>query len=338
MERAGGCFNCRVRCYVLAACGVSGCAVAVDSKTDDTRPVEIGSVGTEVRGGTVVTGAIGVVDYFLSAGIGTSSPSAQCTGTMIAPNVVLTAAHCFDSLGAKTSSGGSSPFTIRYYDPEDGIRIVFSGTATWSVLPSYNGTGPTGPGGSNDDLAAIEIPTRFVGTTYHDYMRVYSDVGSALQNLSFFGAGRYTYSNATDNNLRTTWFDVESVEDWHIVVDTRDQVGICKGDSGGPFVYNASSVDGFVPLIAAVASKMETDNDDEGSVCTNNDPPNDDAFGCRTRGPRMDWVESQTGIECKFETGISKDYQRCFKLPLVEDIAFEGLEQGVGASIAIAIL
>ena len=41
---------------------------------------------------------------------------------MIAPNVVLTAAHCFDHLGAKTQQSGSMNVDIYYYDPNAGPR------------------------------------------------------------------------------------------------------------------------------------------------------------------------------------------------------------------------
>lgn len=330
IEFRNGCTGKNWLFALLAALHGCGEAPAEGSYEHATEPL---------RGGAVITGAPGVVDFFLASGYGTVEPGGACTGSMIAPNVVLTAAHCLDSLGATTRSGGSNGFTIRYYDPKAGLRVVFSGTASWYVYPTYDGVGPTGPGGSNDDIAIIKTPRTFTDTSYRDYLRIYSDVGSSLMtNLTAYGAGIYSYSGSSDNRVRTTWFEVESVEAHHIVVDTRDLVSVCKGDSGGPLVYSVSLVGKSLPTIAGVASKAEADSGNEGKFCANNDPPHDDAYYCRSNWTHMQWATTAAGMACNLHTAGSRDYRRCFSLPLVEDVDGEGFGRGQGTAIAMSFM
>jgi hypothetical protein len=259
---------------------------------------------------------------------------------MIAPNVILTAAHCFDALGAKTQRRGSTNVIINYYDPNSGRRPVFSGTATWARYPTYDGSDqPSGAGGANDDIAIIEIPAQFTDTSYRDYLRIYSDFGSYLDtNLTAYGAGLFSYSGNSDNSLRTTWFEVENVAEDHITVDTRDLVSVCQGDSGGPLTYFVSAAGQTFPTIAGVLSKGDTDSEDEGELCANNDPPHDNAYYCRTIGSKLSWIESETGVACRLESGGSRGYRRCFDLPMIEDVAAEGYGLGVGVAVAMVTL
>ncbi len=308
----------------------SGCALEIEDpeigdRAREANDVDVGSKTAALRGGKVVTGYAGVVDFFNKPGATTAEASANCTGSMIAPDVVLTAAHCFDGLGAKSLKTGSSLFTIRYYDPDRGIRIVYDGSATWSVFPTYGGSDPIGPDGSDRDIAVIQIPTTFSGTDHTDYLRVYSDYGSRLdESLQVYGAGRHTYSNATDNKLRTNWFEVAGYSYDHIVVDNRDSVSICVGDSGGPWVHSTVSGTSRIPTVAGVTSSGDVDRDSEGIVCTNNDPPYDDSYGCRTNWVHMSWVEDVTGIRCDLHTESEEDYRRCFELPFIEKVPYEG--------------
>jgi hypothetical protein len=191
-------------------------------------------------------------------------------------------------------------------------------------------------------MGIIVIPGSFDDTDYHDYVRLYADPDFYLdldRNLTVYGAGRHTYSGATDNQLRESWFEVESVDMNHLVIDTRDLVSTCKGDSGGPFVRFATMAGVSLPTVAAVLSKGETDEDTEGTICTNNDPPNDNSFGCRVHESRISWMEGIAGISCDYTASTADvSYQRCFTPPFIEDVAGEGMDLGVEVALASTLL
>lgn len=140
------------------ALATMGCEQGAWQEGESSENVD--TVDEALRGGTVVTGAVGVVDYV--------TPVGRCTGSMISSNVILTAAHCFDDLGAETKSGDSTTLTVHYYDPSAGRREVFSGAATWARYPTYDGE-PSGAPKANDDIAIIAIPGRFKDTSYRDF-------------------------------------------------------------------------------------------------------------------------------------------------------------------------
>lgn len=95
-----------------------------------------------------------------------------------------------------------------------------------------------------------------------------------------------------------------------------------------------------VPLVAGVSSVNETlVGDDDPDVCTDNDTPYDNTWATRTRGPRIDWIEDETGIDCPVLTGATKDYKRCFELLFIEDVEYEGVfDQGTAVAIVTGLL
>lgn len=282
----------------------------------------VGTAQHEIRKGVVINGFQGIVDIV------------NCTGSMIAPNLVLTAAHCIE--GAESTSIGVSNFIINYYSSVLGRDQVFNRIATWHSPLSYDGfRSSRSAAEANDDIAIIQIPGTFSNTDYHDYLRIYADSGNALETyLTAYGAGIFTYSGIGDDNLRKARFEVENIEKNHIKVDTHDGVTLCRGDSGGPLIYTANKSGIKIPTITGVLSNGNFDASD-GEFCVNG-TFHDNAYYARVTPKRIKWIESVTGVNCTLYKSASKKYWRCFELPFIEDIAYEGSDRDKSVSIAVS--
>lgn len=304
--------------------------------TSAAASTNIGTIEQALRGGEVTLheGVLQVCKPYWDFNVANGWERKEhcfCTGFMIAKDVALTAAHC---LPYESATQGSKALRLWYYDPEQGRRLVFDGNADWNVLLTYDGSG--GAGGANDDLGVIQIPGRFTDTDHHDYLRIYSDFGRYLEedDLLVYGQGYHTYSEKIDDWLRMSWFEVENAEYYHVVLDNRKKVTLCKGDSGGPWMHLISSGVDNVPVVAALSSNVDIDG-----VCANNAPPFDDAFGCRLNWQRLQWIEEIADISCPLFTGLERDYRRCFDLPFIEDVEWEGIDRDIAiAQVVAAVL
>jgi hypothetical protein len=135
--------------------GVSSCIVPTESN-EETAAVEQKIIGPD---GHEVYGATGAVDFEY---LNEAGESVSCTGSMIAPHVVLTAARCLlsrDFLAAHY--GDILKVTIHYYDPKFGRRKVHDGPAHWEAHPSfpdYSCDGICLPGSFNEPNRAKNDP------------------------------------------------------------------------------------------------------------------------------------------------------------------------------------
>lgn len=331
MRNSRACRALRLGTVSIASALALACASPADRETDASEQA------LPLRGGSVVTGATGVVDLNITD---SSGGVWGCTGSLIAPNVVLTAAHCFKAFGSKTGvHEGNVPVVINYYDPQSGRRQIYNGNANWACIPSFDGG--SGAAEANDDMAVIYVSQPFGNTGYHDYVRIYSDNASYLDDqwLTEYGAGIYNYSGDEDDHLRVASFEIVDFDYNHLTADTRDLVGTCHGDSGGPIVHFVSQGGVSIPTVAGVLSNSDKDKGSEGPHCANNDWPNDNAYYCRTNGDHVGWIMNKTGLSCDSQPGGSRSYRRCFDLPYIEDVPGEGtIERSRATAIVSTIL
>lgn len=214
---------------------VTGCAQPTASTAESSSATTSKIVGGTTDNGHSNVGFIRLFSSDPSQGFG------FCTGTLIAPRVVITAGHC-----AYENDDPTQPL-ITSVDFTLGTDVDMSGdpnapgfiTATITPNPAYDGT----PGAGQDvsivildqDIDADAMP---LGNA--------PDVGSTVTMVGY-GVSNVDAQNAGDSNddgsgeKRTVDVQVTDVSD-HEFVGGEDGLGGCHGDSGGPVILNGQLV------------------------------------------------------------------------------------------------
>jgi Trypsin len=227
----------RIRIALVTACA----AISLVVWTPDAS----GIIGGELDGNAHPNVGMVVVYDELSAELG----PIFCSGTLISPTIVLTAAHCVDEPGVESVGVTFDPDPLPP-DPSDPIDGLIAGTAHWLPRPTADDSGAHGFYESTGfDVAVIELPNPVAITPAQlptaNLLAPFS-IGSRNRLFTVVGYGTYRDVDPPlgrdlefDGVRRTTTVSFKKLTDTLLFVrlnalDSHGGGGGCYGDSGGP--------------------------------------------------------------------------------------------------------
>jgi uncharacterized protein (TIGR03382 family) len=229
----------------LGGCSGGGAAEGGDQPGSDELT---GHTSQAIMGGLEDDGASGTTGV-VALRIGNASPFELCTGSLIAPNVVLTARHCVSKAanptvicnekGASTNGAHVSldyaPESLHVYT---GANPNFAGEAAAGAKAIFH---PKGDVLCNSDIAVVVLDKAIVGVKSLP-IRLSGSVKST-ESLRSVGYGKNDRGLEIGTRFRKDGVDVLAVGSAVSASDTalgplEFEVGrsICQGDSGGPAI------------------------------------------------------------------------------------------------------
>ena len=199
-------------------------------------PPEIDETQAAIVGGTTDTGDPSVV---LVLGKGAVDHN-TCTGAIIAPHLVLTAAHCVATLTDSLSIG--LDYTYDFSDTAQGADDTIPAESSL-IAPGYD----TSVTPHLHDIAIVRVgPSLGTPLPYHGGAAESSWIGQPLRIVGYGKTGAKLTNEDTRRSVTTEVFEISANE---IVIDNGKQP--CGGDSGGPAFLTLNGISTIVGVASA---------------------------------------------------------------------------------------
>ena len=211
---------------------VAGCAAPADEA--ETEPAD----GTSAIVGGIATDAAPAVGFLAVVSTATAEPFSFCTATLVAPNVILTAAHCLESDETLRKKHGPTYLHFGVGRPKDRklVRVT-----SFKLHEEWGGSADMRTAGPNDvAFGILASPVRNVTPLG---VRRYRHLGGCSYSSLGYGIAQAGYRAGVDAvvdvptdprrslEVCASWLRVDGM-----VETASDKGSICQGDSGGPLL------------------------------------------------------------------------------------------------------
>jgi MYXO-CTERM domain-containing protein len=193
---------------------------------------------------SLIGGALSTSDPAVVALQFPSSGFVFCTGTLISPSVILTAAHCVDM-------AGSDPNVTAFFG--DDVRSDGTHLGIGAKVQHEDWTGTVG----HHDIAMIRLNTPldpFLPVPLNDLAPLADEIGSPYRQVGFGVYDRET--GDADGRKREGTTTITGVTERDVVLSGDENLSVCFGDSGGPGFITVEGVE-YVAGIHSYTSSQD---------------------------------------------------------------------------------
>jgi MYXO-CTERM domain-containing protein len=244
--------------------------------------------GSPTPGGAyLATGAL------IAYGNGSNTPAqyVSCTGTLIAPDVVLTAAHCTHPA---LTNNTTPDFTLALDGMNAQAGQIYSGSMALAH-PSFDPYGGSPPSNLSHeyDIGLLFLDAPVPGATYERLPR--PGELAAIASGSTVDIVGYGFTVEQDLDHYGTKYNATTsltgVAQWEVKVGGSGQPQNCQGDSGGPALLTVGNSRRVISVVSRSAVNDTTDCS-QGGIHTRVDP-------------YLEWIHQQVDVPCG--SGLSAD-------------------------------